>query len=422
MGTDTIVYFHPMRAGDIFQLARNAMRSNRLRSNLTVAIIAIGITALMGIATVIEVLKGTIHSNFSGMGSNTFTITAESIVGKKGRRGGGNNTERRIRLSEAMEFRDSYHYPGIVSISLLCNSMATVRHNKLQTNPNVMVMGCDEWYVRLSETNVLYGRNFSNGDANSNVNTCLLGHSIAKKLFPDLSNAASNTVMINDQRYTVLGVLESKGSSMVNRTDNMVFISLANARQRYNVTEKTAVISIAVNDLKHMGLAMEEAEGTMRAIKRLGAGEADNFSLNKNDEIANTLIQNISFVTIAAGLIGFITLLGAAISLMNIMLVAVAERTREIGINKAIGANSSSIKKQFLLEAIYISVKGGLIGMTIGILLGNVLAIFFNSGFVLPWFWMGLGLGICFLVGMGAGIYPAIRASNLNPINALRYE
>lgn len=414
--------FERMRLSDIFQLARNAMRSNRLRSNLTVAIIAIGITALIGIATVIEVLKGTISSNFSGMGSNTFTITSESILGKRGRHRGGNAQENRIRLSEAMEFKENFKYPGVVSVSILCHSMAVVRHNKNQTNPNVMVMGCDEWYIRLSETNVLYGRNFSNAEANSNMNTCLLGNKIAKKLFPNLSNAPDNTVMINDQRYVVVGVLESKGSSMVNRTDNMVFISLANVRQRYNITEKTAVISVAVNDVKHMGLAMEEAEGTMRAVKRLAAGDPDNFSLNKNDEIANSLIQNISFVTIAAGLIGFITLIGAAISLMNIMLVAVAERTREIGINKAIGANSKSIKLQFLFEAIYISIKGGIIGITIGILLGNVLAFVFNSGFVLPWFWMGTGIGICFMVGISAGIYPAIRASRLNPINALRYE
>jgi putative ABC transport system permease protein len=416
-----------MRFSDILTLARNAMKSNRLRTNLTVAIIAIGITALIGIVTVIEVLKGSIHSNFSGMGSNTFTITAESMVRRGGGKHGGKrkrvNTENnRITLQEATWFENNYQYPAIVSASILATNTATLRHNQEKTNPNIMVMGCDENYVKLSETNFAAGRNFNKNEARSGESNCLLGYALGEQLFAEVSNAVGNTVIINDERYRILGVLESKGSSMVNRTDNMVFVSLQNARQRYNINQKSAVLSVAVNDVKHLDLAMDEAEGVMRAVRRLSVRDERNFSLNKNDEIANNLIKNLRFVTLAASIIGFITLLGAAIGLMNIMLVAVAERTREIGISKAIGANNQTVKRQFLLEAIYISLKGGIIGIIIGILLGNLLSIFFESPFLIPWLWIATGISICVFVGMAAGIYPAIRAAKLNPITALRYE
>jgi putative ABC transport system permease protein len=160
----------------------------------------------------------------------------------------------------------------------------------------------------------------------------------------------------------------------------------------------------------------------MRSVKALHPGEPTNFAINKNDEVARSLISNLEFVTLAAGFIGFITLLGAAIGLMNIMLVSVAERTREIGLSKALGATSAIIRKQFLSEAIIISVKGGIIGIVIGICIGNLLALAFKTPFVIPWMWMGIGLSICFLVGLAAGIYPALKASRLNPIIALRYE
>lgn len=415
-----------MKIRDIIALAQRAMKSNRLRANLTVSIIAIGITALIGIVTVIEVLKTSIHNNFSGMGSNTFTIASESMMGGGKRQGKRRQRisvqNNRISLQEAEHFNRHYTYPAIVSVSVLTSGTSTLKHGEEKTNPNVMVMGVDENYLKLSETDMSVGRNFNQEEVSSGENICLLGHVLAEKLFKDISSADGNTVMINDQRYRVVGVCAEKGSSMVNRTDNTVFITLQNARQRYNLEQRSAVISVAVNDIKRIDLAMDEAEGVMRAVKRLSIQHESNFSINKNDEIANTLISNLKFVTLAASLIGFITLLGAAIGLMNIMLVAVAERTREIGLSKAIGADAATIRKQFLLEAIFISVKGGVIGIIIGILIGNILSIFFKSGFVVPWSWILLGISICVFVGIVAGIYPAIRAARLNPINALRYE
>jgi putative ABC transport system permease protein len=177
-----------------------------------------------------------------------------------------------------------------------------------------------------------------------------------------------------------------------------------------------------INDINAIDIATDEAEGLMRNAKRLDARHENNFSVNKNDEIATTLIDNLKYVTMAASVIGLITLLGAAIGLMNIMLVSVAERTREIGVSKAIGANSATIRMQFLTEAVIISLSGGMIGIITGILIGNTLSFFFHSPFIIPWLWIGIGISICMVVGLLAGIYPALKASRLNPINALRYE
>ncbi|MBL7765810.1 MAG: ABC transporter permease [Chitinophagaceae bacterium] len=416
-----------MQISDILSLSQKAIRSNRLRSNLTVAIIAIGITALIGIITIIEVLKGTIYSNFTSMGSNTFSISENSFVSKsksggRRRRMNQNEEQNRIKLNEVDQFKKLYQFPSTVSLSVMATNTATVKRGKKKSNPNIIVMGTDENYLSVSGTALESGRNFTASDIGGTENTCILGNAIALKFFESEQDAADGLIYIGDARYRVLGVMESKGASFINRTDNMVLISLNNARQRFNVSQRSYVISVSIPDIKYMNLATDEAEGTMRTARRLGARDANNFSINKNDEIANSLIGNLQYVTLSASVIGLITLLGAAIGLMNIMLVSVAERTREIGLSKAIGANSFTIRLQFLSESVIISLKGGLIGIIIGILIGNILTIFFKTAFVIPWLWIGIGFSICIIVGLMAGIYPAMKASRLNPIEALRHE
>ncbi len=416
-----------MKLSDIFSLAQKAIKSNRLRSNLTIAIIAIGITALIGIITIIEVLKGTIHNSFSGMGSNTFNISSQSVISKNkknGRRRRVNTSDEknRIKLEDARLFKERYQFPGTVSINIMATNAAIIKRENKKSNPNILVMGADEDYINVSGTNLVAGRNFSTREIGSGENACILGNGIAKKYFNSVQNAENGLINIGDARYRVVGVMESKGASFIDRSDNMVIITLNNARQRFSISQKSCVISVRVNDLKWMEAAADEAEGTMRTLRRLQPGDENNFAVNKNDEIANSLIDNLKYVTLSASLIGFITLLGAAIGLMNIMLVSVAERTREIGLSKAIGANSQTIRLQFLSEAVFISVKGGIIGIIIGILIGNLLSLAFSAPFVIPWMWIGIGISICIIVGLAAGIYPAIKASNLNPINALRYE
>lgn len=361
------------------------------------------------------------------MGSNTFNIASQSIVSNSkghGKRKRVNQSEEqsRIKLSEAEYFKDHYTYPSTVSINVMATNAAVIKRNNKKSNPNIFVMGVDDNYLKVSGSTLSFGRNFNSLDITSGENTCLMGNSIAKKYFSDIEDAPNGFITIGDARYRVLGVLDSKGSSFVDRTDNMILIPLTNARQRFNVSQKSYVISIWINDIKYMDIATDEAEGLMRNARRLDAKHENNFAINKNDEIATTLIGNLKYVTLAASVIGLITLLGAAIGLMNIMLVSVAERTREIGVTKAIGANSKTIRLQFLSEAIIISLAGGLIGIVVGILIGNSLSLVFHSAFVIPWLWIAIGITICLIVGLLAGIYPALKAGKLNPINALRYE
>lgn len=412
-----------MKVADIYSLAQRSIKSNRLRTQLTITIIAIGITALIGIVTVIEVLKASIETNFSGMGANTFNITNQQVMAKGGRRRRPADAEtNRIKLRETDLFIRQYRYPATLSVQLIASNNVVVKRGKKKSNPNINVMATDANYLKVSGLNLLQGRNFSTREISNGENVCVLGYALAKKYFERARSAENGILHIGQASYRVIGVLEEKGASFTDRTDNMILISLMNARLRFSLAQKSAVISVKVNDISQIRAAMDEAEGTMRSVRALHPGEPDNFAINKNDEVARSLISNIQFVTLAAGFIGFITLLGAAIGLMNIMLVSVAERTREIGLSKALGATSSIIRKQFLSEAIIISVKGGVIGIVIGILIGNILSFVFKTSFVIPWLWMGIGLSICFIVGLAAGIYPALKASRLNPIIALRYE
>lgn len=361
------------------------------------------------------------------MGSNTFNIASHSFISKKstgGKRKRGNQSEEqnRIKLSEAEYFRDNFTYPSTVSITVMATNSAVIKRDKKKSNPNIFVMGADENYMTVSGSSLSAGRNFNSLDVSSGENTCILGNSLATKYFSDAEDAANGFIAIGDARYRVLGVMESKGSSFVDRTDNMVIVPLNNARQRFNVSQKSYMISIRINDIKLMEIATDEAEGLMRKARRLGAAYENDFAVNKNDEIATSLIDNLKFVTLAASVIGLITLLGAAIGLMNIMLVSVAERTREIGVTKAIGANSKTIRLQFLTEAVIISLSGGMVGIISGILIGNILSLVFQSPFIIPWIWIVIGMSICLIVGLLAGIYPALKAGKLNPIDALRYE
>jgi putative ABC transport system permease protein len=283
-------------------------------------------------------------------------------------------------------------------------------------------MGVDENYMNISSTNIEAGRNFSSNEITNGSYVCVLGNGIAKKLFNGkIKNAINAVITVGFIKYRVVGVAESKGSSMISDADNNVFIPLQNARAVYG-GQSSFIISVKVPAVSMMDIAVEEAEGLFRIIRRVPLNADSNFGINKNDSLASILIDNIKYVTFSALFIGLITLLGAAIGLMNIMLVSVAERTREIGISKALGAKSSSIKRQFLTEAILISLAGGFIGVLAGILIGNVVSLLLSSGFIIPWMWISIGLILCTIVGLASGFYPAAKASKLDPIEALRYE
>jgi putative ABC transport system permease protein len=405
-------------------LAFRAIRTNLLRSILTILIIGLGIMALVGILTSIEVIKAALTSNFSQMGANSFQITSDIIKQSRRKQGGVkiSVTEgKAIRYDEAKAFKSRYGLQAQIGVSMTAGALATVVYSDRKTNPNIMPIGIDEAYFNISSTRMEAGRTFSPYELQSASYVCILGNGIATKLFKsNHANAIGSVVSLGAAKLRVVGVAESKGGNMMSNADNMIFLPLETARALYG--NGSFAINVAVPKIEQKPIATDEAEGLFRVVRRVPLGQSSDFSINQNDTLAKMLIENLSTVRWAALIVGIITLLGSVIGLMNIMLVSVAERTREIGVSKALGARGSAIKGQFLTESVLISLLGGVLGVLLGIGIGNLVGLAFRIGFIVPWLWMGAGVALCALVGIISGIYPAIKASRLDPIVALRYE
>ncbi len=403
------------------KIAIKSIRSNTLRTVLTVLIISFGIMALVGILTAIDSIKGSLTSQFSSMGANTFTIQNYGIMLHRG--GGRSIDYKDITYRNAKQFKEDYSYfPAIVSISVHASGMSTIKYQSEKTNPNIPVYGIDENYLSTSGYEIGFGRNFNEQEIHMNRNYVIIGNELRNNLFKINEDPIDKIVSIGNGKYKVIGVLKEKGSSMGGNADKMCFLPMTNVRMYFSRPNMSFTISVMPNSSEMLDVAIGEAEGVFRRIRKIDLEEENNFEIVKSDNLANMLFENIKYVTIAATLIGVITLIGAAIGLMNIMFVSVSERTREIGTRKAIGATSKIIKQQFLFEAIFIGQLGGMLGIILGIIIGNLISLLTGGVFIIPWMWIIGGFIICFVVGIISGITPAIKASKLDPIDALRYE
>jgi putative ABC transport system permease protein len=400
-----------------------------------VAIIALGITALIGINTAIAAIKQKFLESFSSMGAMGFTIRYQeprrgfnNEEVKKEKRGAKkekkSNMGKPITVRQVEGFKAAYTYPAQVSANIVGNRSAIIAYQNQKTNPNVWLVGGDENYTGLNGFSVQYGRDLNTVDIETGRNVCLIGKDVATRFFGEnVERPIDKIIRVDNIPFRVIGVLKPKGSTFGRSLDNLVIISYTNVRRYFNSNPNASFnIQVKVADLKLIDGAIGEATSTFRPIRQLTVTETDNFMIDKSDSFAEMLIRNLSFITIAALLIGVITLAGAAIGLMNIMLVAVTERTKEIGLVKAIGGKRKNIRYQFLYESIIISLLGAGLGIVLGVILGNVVGILLSTSFVIPWDWVFTGVIICSLVGLLAGLYPAIKAGKLNPIEALRYE
>lgn len=404
------------------KISLESIRANLLRSILTVLIIAFGIMALVGILTAIDSIKYALTENFAMMGANSFTIRNREIriiIGG----GGGRNTKRfePISLDEANSFKEQFNFPSAVSIYTIGSGNATLKYESEKTDPNVRVIGSDENYFISSGLEIEKGRNFNENEVHFGNGVVIIGSEIASKLFKSNIDPIDKVISVGPGKYRVIGVLKEKGSS-IGSSDLMVIIPLNNVRQYFSRSNMNYTIAVNTQKQEDIEPAIGEATGLFRIIRKVKLGEDDTFGMAKSDLIANTLIDLMSFVTLAATFIGLITLLGAAIGLMNIMLVSVTERTREIGIRKAMGATKRTIRNQFFVEAIVIGQLGGYLGIFLGIMIGNILSLVIGSAFIIPWLWILLGVVLCFIVAIISGIIPANKAAKLDPIDALRYE
>lgn len=422
---------------DTFSLAFRTVRGNRLRTGITVSIIAFGIMALVGINTAIEAVKQKFTESFSSMGANGFTIRfKEPRFGfggnnndlKKEKKGAKkekkSNLNKPITKIQAETFKDAYNFPAEVSINMFGVRDGVVSYQSKKSNPTVRVVGGDENYLSQNGFTVEYGRNLSGLDISTGRNVCVIGKDVAARFFGDnLERPIEKIIKVNNIPFRVIGTLKAKGSTFGMSLDNIVITSYNNVRRYFNSNPNaTFAIQVKVGDLKMMDAAISQATGIFRPIRKLTTIEDDNFVIDKSDSFAEMLIRNLSLITTAAVFIGIITLLGAAIGLMNIMLVSVSERTKEIGLIKAIGGKKGTVRDQFLIESILISLMGAGIGIILGIGLGNIAGALLGTSFLIPWNWIIGGVIICTLTGLGAGLYPARKASKLNPIEALRYE
>ena len=423
---------------DILSLSWRNIKGNKLRTAITVIIIALGIFSLILIITAIQAASNSLTSSFSTMGSNAFSIRfrernvnfghrsrANTVkVNKRSLNNRKSNMGIPISYEEAIAFRNRFEFPGaIVGVGLRGPAGIVVNNSRNKTNPEVNMYGGDENYLELNGYNINNGRNFSQTEIQSGINVCMIGYAVATELFGEKKEKAIGALVNVEQiPYRVVAVLSDKGSSAFFNTSKIVITPYNNVRRLFANQNSTYNIAVKVDNVQKINVAIGEATSIFRPIRKLSVKDADNFYIDKSDSIAESLLTNLGFLEKGTIGIAFITLIGAAIGLMNIMLVAVNERTKEIGLSKALGATRSSIRAQFLFESILISLMGALAGIISGVLLGNMVAVLLNTGFVIPWPWVIAGIFVCFVVGLFAGLYPALKASKLDPIVALRYE
>ncbi|QYS85378.1 ABC transporter permease [Flavobacterium oreochromis] len=405
------------------KIALSAIRTQFLRTTLTVLIIAIGIMALVGILTVVSVLSNTITKDFTSMGANTFSISQYKDEIKRHKRGKQREKINPIiTYSQAESFKQKYNFPfTYTSIFFIATPTAEVKHENKKTDPEVSILGVDENYIANTGFEIIKGRNFSAFDITNNHPVCLLGADFEKKLFANI-NPLDKIISVRGAKFKVIGILKEKGSSFGNNQDLRVLIPLQLARSLFSSPNINYTISIMTTRKDFLDPAIDHAILKMRIIRKLNPVENDNFGISRSDDLIRRIINLTSYLDISAWVIGIITIFGSSIALMNIMLVSVTERTREIGTRKALGAKRSTIAFQFFMETLVIGQLGGLVGTLGGILIGYGFATLLDFDFVIPWIAIISAFIVCFIVAIISGSYPAFKASKLDPIEALRYE
>ncbi|MBU2061239.1 MAG: ABC transporter permease [Bacteroidetes bacterium] len=404
------------------RIAVGSIRTQMLRTILTVIIIAIGITALVGILTVVSALENTISSDFASMGANTFNIKQYENVT---RRRGGDEREvinPIISYPEAVAFKNKYKYPFTdTSISFTATSSAEVKYEANKTDPEISVLGVDEFFLTNSGLETDLGRNFTNFDISNNTYSCIVGSDFGKGLFKDI-NPIDKIISIRGARFKVIGMLEEKGSTFGNSQDLRVLIPIQVARSLFTAPNINYTMSVMVAKKEFLDQAIDNANSTMRRVRKLSPIKDNNFGVVRSDDLINRILSITQYLGVASWFIGIITILGSSIALMNIMFVSVTDRTREIGVRKALGAKRTTIAYQFFIETLIIGQLGGIVGIIFGVLIGFGIATAMDFVFVIPWMAIIAAFITSFIVAIISGLYPALKASKLDPVESLRYE
>jgi putative ABC transport system permease protein len=400
--------------------AFTSIKGNITRTVITGLIISIGIMSLVGILTAIDGVETSLVKNFSFMGANSFNIQNRSAgfsVNRKNKKVVFDD----ITYQEAREFKTRFEQEAQVSINSNNSRNAIAKRGSEKTNPNTSIIGGDQAYISVAGYDLAEGRNLSETDVDRNVNVAVIGQEIKSTLFKQ-EDCINKFIKVGGVKLMVIGVFAAKGGAFDFGGDRIVLVPVTLARAKFPSAQLSYNIGVAVNDIVVLDGVANYSENLFRQVRKLRIKEETNFSIIKSDSISAALLENLNVILLGAIFIAAITLLGAAIALMNIMLVSVTERTKEIGTRKAIGAKSSTVLSQFVIEAITICQLGGIGGVILGLAIGNLTSSAIGGEFIVPWNWMLLAFGVCTLVGLGAGIWPAYQASRINPIEALRHE
>lgn len=407
---------------NVFEGLRS-IQGNLLRTILTSLIISLGITALVGILTAIDGIQSSVDNSFASLGANSFEIRNRPMMSIR-REGQKEKRFKNITFRQATRYKNQFESRGKVSLKTNVNNNVTAKYESKKTNPNIRLLGIDNYFMELKGYKISVGRNFNKNEFEQANNVCVLGVDVISQLF-EKNSPIDKEITANGIKLKVIGILEKKGNMMGGGDDRVILVPLETGRKMSAGRELNYDITTSAYKVKNIDDFMEEARGVMRKVRMDPLGGEDSFSLERSDSIAKSFESITGSLRIGGFIIGLITLLGASIALMNIMMVSVTERTREIGIRKSLGATPNKILFQFLIEAIVICILGGIGGIILAIPIGNLIAQGISAGaasFIIPWLWMISGIIICILVGLFSGIYPAIKASKLDPVDALRYE
>lgn len=406
--------------GENIRIATDSIRTQLLRTILTILIIAFGVFALVGILSFIKSFENTLAGDFASMGANTFTLQRYSFdLQFSGQR---DRVHPVISYRDIRQFEETYQFPTArTGVSFTGTTAAEVKFENLKTDPEVQVAGVNENFIANSGLEIDEGREFNQFDIANNNNVCVIGSDIVKSLFPN-DNPIGKVISVRGAKFTVVGVLKQKGSTFGNNQDLRVLIPIQAARSIFSRPNINYNISVMVDDAQMIDAAQEEAIIVFRNIRGLNPIEENNFGMVRSDDLINRIASITSYLEAAAWIISIITILGSSIALMNIMLVSVTERTREIGVRKSLGAKRSTIANQFIIETVIIGQLGGLVGIFFGVGGVFLLATALGFDYSIHWVAMVAAVIISFIVAVIAGSYPAAKAAKLDPIESLRYE
>lgn len=404
---------------EILRLALASLAANKLRSGLTMLGIAVGVFSVIGVMTVITGLRTNIESGLNVLGANSFQFTKYPAINFSDPHQRFAN-RRDIVYTQAARFKEMMHGTATISLTL-SRGGRRVTYLDQKTNPNVRLIGGDENFLTARNFDLGGGRNVGPDDVEFGRAVVVLGADIVKRLFPT-EDPLGKTVRIDGQSYTVVGALLPKGTSFGQSQDNLALIPITQFLESYGRNRRSIGINVQAPSQAELPALQDAAIGAMRLVRGLEPEDPNDFEVFSNETLIESFNRVAGIVAIGAFVISAIALLASGVGVMNIMLVSVTERTKEIGIRKSIGAKQRNILLQFLIEAVLLSMVGGLIGIVVGVIGGNIAAQLLNATAVFPWGWALTGMIVCSAIGVGFGFYPAWKAARLDPIEALRYE